>query len=209
MVVSSAVSASYLAVDITDDEHFATVIDHHVKVDMTTAVQTAHLTTTNGSLLFIQSCLPNAGVFPSIRISKTVQKTTGCGVRNIANPTLSQSFLTNNCMLRYCCLHHTIFSDTIFANTQSRHSNKCAQIFSSNFGWSQVYPMKTKGEANNSAWGCPTLMVMDSLKEQTLGKLAVTRRPQILTPHGRIPLNKRSRNSRKGLAETCSLPTHP
>ncbi len=44
MVVSSVVSASYTAIDITDDENFAAVLDHHVKVDMTTAVQTAHLT---------------------------------------------------------------------------------------------------------------------------------------------------------------------
>ncbi len=45
MAVSSVVSASYMAVDITYNENFATVLDHHVKVHMTTAVQTAHLTT--------------------------------------------------------------------------------------------------------------------------------------------------------------------
>ncbi len=45
MAVSSVVSASYTAVDITENENFAAVLDHHVKVDMTTAMQTAHLTT--------------------------------------------------------------------------------------------------------------------------------------------------------------------
>ncbi len=34
MVVSSVVSASYLAIDNTDNENFAAVLDHHVKVDM-------------------------------------------------------------------------------------------------------------------------------------------------------------------------------
>ncbi len=45
MAVGSAFSASYMAVDITDDENFAKLLDHHVKVDMTTAVQIACLTT--------------------------------------------------------------------------------------------------------------------------------------------------------------------
>ncbi len=64
----------------------------------------------------------------------------------------------------------------MFASTQSRRGNKYAQIFSSNFGWSQAYPMKTKGEAHDALSlmfqleGIPPLMIMDSSKEQTLGK---------------------------------------
>ncbi len=64
----------------------------------------------------------------------------------------------------------------MFASTQSRRGNKCAQIFSSDFGWSCAYPMKTKGEAHEALSlmfqreGVPPLMVMDGLKEQTLGK---------------------------------------
>ncbi len=41
----SVVSAAYMAVDITDNDNFAAVLDHQVNVKMTTAVQTAHLTT--------------------------------------------------------------------------------------------------------------------------------------------------------------------
>ncbi len=51
MAVSSVVSASYIAVDITDYENFATVLDHHVKVDIMTAVQTACLTTLQQKLV--------------------------------------------------------------------------------------------------------------------------------------------------------------
>ncbi len=64
----------------------------------------------------------------------------------------------------------------MFASTLSRRGNKCAQIFSSNFGWSHVYPMKTKGEVHETLSlmfqheGVPPLMVMVSSKEQTLGK---------------------------------------
>ncbi len=57
MVVSSAISASYMAVDITDDENFAAVLDYHVKVDMMTAVQTAHLATLQWKLAFDSSML--------------------------------------------------------------------------------------------------------------------------------------------------------
>ncbi len=64
----------------------------------------------------------------------------------------------------------------MFTSTLSMHGNKCAQIFSSNFGWSHAYPMKTKGEAHEALSlmfqreGVPPLMVMDGSKEQTLGK---------------------------------------
>ncbi len=47
-------------------------------------------------------------------------------------------------MLWYCCLYHTTFTD-MFASILSRCVNKCEQIFSSDFGWSHAYPMKTKG----------------------------------------------------------------
>ncbi len=64
----------------------------------------------------------------------------------------------------------------MFASTQSRHGNKCAQIFSSDFGWSHTYPMKKKGEAHKSLSlmfqheGIPPLMVMDGSQEKSLGK---------------------------------------
>ncbi len=45
MAVSSVLSAFYTAVNITNNENFAAVLDYHVKVDMATAVQTARLTT--------------------------------------------------------------------------------------------------------------------------------------------------------------------
>ncbi len=78
-------------------------------------------------------------------------------------------------MLRYRHLHHTTFTDTMFASTMSWRGNKCAQIFSSDFGWSHAYPMKSKGEAHEAlsllfqCEGVPPLMVMDGSMEQTLG----------------------------------------
>ncbi len=72
MAVSSVVSASYTAVDITDDENFAAVLDHHVKVDMTTAVQTAGLTTSQRKLTVDSDTLARRWGIPSHKAKRTV-----------------------------------------------------------------------------------------------------------------------------------------
>ncbi len=142
MVVSSVVSASYTDIDITDDEIFATVFDHDVKVDMTITVQTARLTTSQQKLAIDSDMLVWHWGIPLNKTKRTVQCTTQHSVRNIANLTLVHKLCTNNCILQYCCLNHTIFTDTMFARTQSRCGNKCVQIFSSNFRRLCTYPMK-------------------------------------------------------------------
>ena len=76
MAVNSVVSASYMAVDITDNENFATVLDHHVKVDMTTAVQTAHLTTLQWKLAIDSNTLAQHWGIPLHKAKRTVQCTT-------------------------------------------------------------------------------------------------------------------------------------
>ncbi len=69
-----------------------------------------------------------------------------------------------------------VLTNTMFASTLSQRSIKCVQIFSSNFQWSHSYPIKTKGQVHEAlslmfqCEGVPLLMVMDSSKEQTLGK---------------------------------------
>ncbi len=79
-------------------------------------------------------------------------------------------------MLQYCQLHHKIFMDTMFASTFSMCFYKCAQMFSSDFRWLCAYLMKTKGDSHNALClmfqreSVQPLMVMDNLKEQTLGK---------------------------------------
>ncbi len=93
MVVSSVVSALHMAVDITDDENFATVLDYHVKVDMTTEVQTAHLTTLQEKLDIDSNTLAWRWGIPLHKAKRTVQHTTQHGVRNIANPTFCTQIL--------------------------------------------------------------------------------------------------------------------
>jgi hypothetical protein len=48
----------------------------------------------------------------------------------LSKPILSHRFLTNDQMLRYKQLPHTVFTDTLFAMSVSRQGNKMAQIYS-------------------------------------------------------------------------------
>ncbi len=123
MAVSSVVSTSYTTVDITDNENFAAVLSHHVKVDMTTTVQTACLTTLQWKLTVDSNTLAQHWGILLHKAKRIVQHTTQCGVWNITNPTLVCKFCTNDCIFQYCCLHRTIFTDTIFISTLSRWGN--------------------------------------------------------------------------------------
>ncbi len=65
-----------MAIDITEDESFSTVLDHHVQVDMTTTVQTAHLTTTQQKLAIDSDTLARRWEIPLNKAKRTVQRNT-------------------------------------------------------------------------------------------------------------------------------------
>ncbi len=79
-------------------------------------------------------------------------------------------------MLWYWHLCQPVFTDMMFSKMYSHQNNKCAQVFASNFEWVGVHPMKTKGKAHEALSlmfqheGVLPSMVMDGLKEQTLGR---------------------------------------
>jgi hypothetical protein len=109
------------------------------------------------------------------RAKETVQRTTQQGIHTCLNPTLARQFPTNDRMLCYKRLPHTIFIDTMIAGTPSHSRNKCAQVYSTSFGWARAHPMTRKGEAHETLSllfhrdGVPLTMVLDGLKEQTKG----------------------------------------
>jgi hypothetical protein len=63
----------------------------------------------------------------------------------------------------------------MFAGMPSRSGNKCAQVYTTSFGWARAHPMTREGEAHETFSllfhhdGVPPTMVLDSLKEQTKG----------------------------------------
>ena len=111
------------------------------------------------------------------RAQLTHGATTQNAVRTVLNDILSRRYPTNDRMLRYRRLTHILFTDTVIASIPSWHrQNKYAQVFATSFGWSRVYPMKTKGGAHKAfsalahEVGVPSVIVMDGSKEQTLGE---------------------------------------
>jgi hypothetical protein len=95
------------------------------------------------------------------------------GVSTCLNPTPSHQCPTNDQMLWYKHLLHTMFRDTLFAGSVSQRGNKMAQAYATSFGWARAHPMKCKGEAHETLSlifqreGVPLTMVTNDSKEQT------------------------------------------
>ncbi len=98
------------------------------------------------------------------------------GVWTCLNPTLSRWFPTNDRMLRYKHVLHTMFRDMLFAGSVLQQDNKMAQAYATSFGWARAHPMKRKGDAHETLSlvfqrdGVPPTMVTNDSKEQTKGE---------------------------------------
>jgi len=63
----------------------------------------------------------------------------------------------------------------MFAQTAAAGGNKCAQVYTTSFGWCQAFPMQQKGEAHETLSllfqrdGVPPSMTVDNSWEQILG----------------------------------------
>ncbi len=106
------------------------------------------------------------------RAKKTVQLTTQQGIHTCLNPMLAQQFWTKDWMLCHKRIPYTTFTDTLFAGTPSHSANKCAQAYSTSFGWARAHPITRKGETHETLFllfhcnGVPPTMVFDGSKEQ-------------------------------------------
>jgi hypothetical protein len=49
--------------------------------------------------------------------------------------------------MRYNHLDCNVYSDTFFSDVKSLQGDTCAQMFTTDFGFEEVYPMKTKADA--------------------------------------------------------------
>jgi len=77
---------------------------------------------------------------------KTIQVTTKCGIRNAVHP-IHRRFHTCQSHLQYPLLNTTVYSNTLFTTSKSTRSNSCAQVFVTDFDFTWVVPMKSKGVA--------------------------------------------------------------
>ena len=106
---------------------------------------------------------------------RTLEFTTQRVIWKVLHPSLSHRFRTNDRQLRYRRLRHNVFGDTLLAGTKSKRGNKYAEVFVTKCGWSRAFTIAKKGYAHEALSllfqrdGVPPKMIVDGLKEQTLG----------------------------------------
>jgi len=161
--------------DVADDENLYDVLASHVQISSIESSLNGHIRSRNIAPIDPQTLAARWMISPE-RAKQTVIMTTQRGVRTCLNPTLSRRYPTNDRMLRYKRVLHTMFSDTLFAGSVSRQGNKMAQAYATSFGWARAHPMKRKGDAHETLSlvfqrdGVPPTMVTDDSKEQTKGE---------------------------------------
>jgi len=109
-------------VDVTDDENFHQVLTSKVMISSVETSLNGHIRSRNIAPINPQTLAARWMISPD-RAKRTVVMTTQRGVRTCLNPTLSHCFPTNDQMLWYKRLPHTVFTNTMFASTVSRQGN--------------------------------------------------------------------------------------
>ncbi len=225
ITVSSVILAAYMAVDITDDNNFVSDLDQHAKVEMMTMVQTACIMIMQQKLVIDSITLIWCWGILLMRLRKWIS-----GLHSVVwgtlpiRPWCKEFAPTTTCSATAIFFHN--FTNTIFASTQSRHSIKRVQIFSSNFGWSSPNSHADQRSSTCSSiphvstWGCPSTHGYGWLKgTDPLQVLLESSRCLLQAKDHRtlLPLaecsrereRERSRNLRKGLVGSYSSPTCP
>jgi hypothetical protein len=135
--------------DATDEDNFYHVLASHVQISSIETSLNGHICLCKTAPIDPQTLSARWMISPE-RAKRTVVMTTQRGVRTCLNPTLSQRFLTNDRMLWYKHVLHTMFSDTLFARCMSQQGNKMAKAYALSFGWARAHPMKRKGDAHET-----------------------------------------------------------
>ena len=109
---------------------------------------------------------------------KTVKCTNHRGIRSCLRPSLSRNYPTNDCMMHYNRLPHSVLSDTMKSGVVSKRVNKYGQAYCTHYGWSLFHPMKLKSEVHESFSmlfkrdSVPPNIIVDNSKEQSLDKFS-------------------------------------
>ncbi len=161
--------------DVTDDNNFYDVLASHVQISSIKTSLSEHIPSRKTAPIDPQT-LAAHWMISLERAKQTVVMTTQRGVRTCLNPTLSQQFSTDDRLLWYKRILHTMFSKTLYARSVSQQCNKMAKAYATSFGWACTHPMKHKGDAHETLSlvfqrnGVPPTMVTNDSKEQTKGE---------------------------------------
>jgi hypothetical protein len=171
LILNELLSLTTDLADLTHDCNFHQVLTSHIVVSSVNASLSGHMGSRKTAPIDFMTLAGRWMIAPD-HARKTMQRTTQRGFRTCLNPTLARRFPTNDRMLCYKRLLHTTFTDTMFAGMPSHSGNKCAQAYSTSFGWARAHPMTRKGEAHETLSllfhrdGIPPTMVFDGSNEQ-------------------------------------------
>ena len=107
---------------------------------------------------------------------RTLQTTTQRGVRTYPLQ-LDRRVRTWNHHLKVGVNRCSVYTDTMFAKVTSIGGNKMAQVFVTDFGFLDFYPMKSRGEAGDKLekhvrrYGIPMVLISDGAREETGGRM--------------------------------------
>jgi len=203
MVINTVTTTSCAdAADVMVDKNFGDVLKSHVNVSSFECERTISEANTAPSFDsdepdFLDDLLSNNGDMVSTRrkmvdsatlaerwnidpakAKNTIKHTTQRGVRTCLHPALTRRFPTNDRMLRYDRLPHTVFTDTMKAGITSKSGNLHAQAYCTSYSWSRMHPMALKSQAHETLSalfqrdGVPPKIVADGAKEHHKGDFA-------------------------------------
>ena len=110
---------------------------------------------------------------PEHLAESAIERNTQIRRKSKDNP-LSRNYTTNDRMLRHKRLQSVFFTDTMLASKhKSAKGNKCCQVFVSDKGYIDVYPMKSQDEFETALnWFCKEVgvsvnLILDGFSAQT------------------------------------------
>jgi hypothetical protein len=134
LVINSLSSLTSDQADVTNDENFYDVLASHVQISSIETGLDGHICSRKTTPIDPQTLAARWMISPE-HARQTIIMTMQRGVRTCLNPTLSRRFPTNDQMLWYKRVLHTMFSDTLFVGSVSQQGNKMAQAYATSFGW--------------------------------------------------------------------------
>ena len=111
---------------------------------------------------------------------KTCAATTQLGVRDFSDSVGSKRLKHTAYQLKHRRLRADVYTDTLFSDTKSLAQNTCGQIYATDFGWVQFYPMMRKKDAHATLerafndFGIFNNVIPDNAPELTSGQLRKT-----------------------------------
>ena len=162
-------SLAYDAADVMDNDNLATALESQIQISIA-LIGIVRKPSIEPIVLAKQW-----GITPE-KAQNTIKATTQRGIRTMLHPLFSRRFRTNDHNL--CChqLDHPVFSDMMFASTVSRRSNRCAQVYATDFGWTRAFLMASRSEAHKTLSllfvrdGVPPACICDNTNEMIQGK---------------------------------------